>query len=169
MKKIIIISILLIFPSILFAADCAWLLWEYSVTELPLPVYPKEPSGSWSLKNALNSRNECLDALLREYFDLYELLAGRPENKDHGIEQEVGPKLKEDEIGSHCFQSFRNSESVSKGCKDVIIYRVMDDSKGVKSKHLRHTYKSKELFFINRHEFWCLPVGVDPKTIGNKY
>lgn len=168
-KLLIIISILLIFPTVLFATDCAWLLWEYSVTQVPLP----KEAGKWSLINALNSRNECLDALVKEYFHLYELVEGSPERKDNGIEEEVLPKLSEIKPIVYCLQWFYHaskSEPVSKECKDLIANMVvMENRDGVNSRSLIHKYKSKKLFFVSKYELWCLPAGVDPKTIGNEH
>ena len=51
----------------MLSADCAWLLWEHWS-----PMKVKE-TGKWSLINALNSRNECLDALLKKHIIFYEL------------------------------------------------------------------------------------------------
>jgi hypothetical protein len=76
-KLLIIISILLIFPTILFAADCAWLLWRYWINPYHLPKL----TGIWSLINALNSRNECLDALLKKHIRFYELYLDDPTYK----------------------------------------------------------------------------------------
>jgi hypothetical protein len=92
MKRIIIISILLIFPRILFA-DSAWLLWQYWTDVLD--VYKEK--GSWSLINALNSRNECLDALLSEHIRFYERYLDDPN-------YEVIPKP--NDIQLICLQEF---------------------------------------------------------------
>jgi hypothetical protein len=183
-KLLIIISILLIFPTTLFAADCAWLLWRYWITTIPY-----QPTGSWSLINALNSRNECLDALLKEHIGFYERYLDDPTS-------EVTPKPNETEL--RCLQSFclaSKSEPVSEACKTLITYFVMSrtDKEGIKSKltlnytdkiilQMRKEGKTKEeiyeylkasdnkhLLSISKIEFWCLPPGVDPKTIGNKY
>jgi len=187
MKKIIIIiSILLIFPSILFAADWPWLLWEYWRNPLKM-----EDTGSWSLVNALNSRNECLDAVLKEHIEFYKRYLDDSTS-------EVLPKPDETEL--QCIQS----SPMSDACKRLLTYFVMglSDREGIKSKLRWDSYESKEArqayekvmqmrkegktseeikeFYkasgiekvftsSSRVQYWCLPVGVDPKTIGNKY
>jgi hypothetical protein len=197
MKKVIfLILLILIFPNILFATDCAWLLWEYSVFFFPVP---KEPgTGRWSLINALDSRNECIETLIMKYIDWHKIklkgeddiiIAGKYENKEYGIKEEVSPKL--DKAVLSCLKSFNTaqtediikkyknkeavneptksefSEFMSKACKNILTYNTMDDTKGIKSKTLRHESESKEAFFITEYEFWCLPASVNPKTIGN--
>lgn len=187
MKRIIIISILLIFPRILFA-DSAWLLWRYWTDVLD--VYKEK--GSWSLINALNSRNECLDALLNEHIRFYESYLDDPN-------YEVIPKPDDVQlICLHLFFRASKAEPVSEDCKTVITHFIFrsTNKQGINSE-LRLDYadeKARQLLEearkmqkdgktsdqVNAYlkapdfykkiskskvHFWCLPVGVDPKTI----
>jgi len=201
-RKLLIIFILLIFSSVSLAGDSAWLLWQhwgdptaYTTDTSKYPPRTVKVPGSWSLINALNSRSECLDALLEEHIRFYKRYEDDPT-------YEVLPKPKESEL--RCIQSFlfaSESEPVSKACKELLTYFILRSFKpeGIKSElsltryaskearqayekvmqmrkegktsgEIREFYKASGIETViesrSKVQHWCLPVGVDPKTIG---
>jgi len=148
-KRVLLICILSLFLFLLLPAteaSSSWLLWErWRNYSHPLPLQ-KDKEGRikglrtdkapWSLKNAFDTRGQCIRALAIAPKEI----------------QSMFELLEKDWLPEK-----RNKYQIMPGQVDINITLSM---------YQKIERVGKRQQFTNIYNFWCLPVGVDPKILG---
>ena len=127
----------------------AWLLWEHWVeTRYPIPETRDERgvikglrnvTDSWQIGNAVETRDQCIQALHKRPEGIQSAAAS--------MEQNLDPRE-------------RAKFQLSKGRSEISIELTMTQDIGIRTPRPEKSLATVKL--------WCLPAGVDPKTAGGR-